>query len=207
MTHYICRWLLTLQFLEKQAGLLVNILEKSIYEVEVEDHFNIPRGFWDKGVPVDDVNLETGDDQPHNTTMGSQDNDTFAFDFQINQLLSWNQAHHWFLVLVESSMWGLTVNQNQKKDYIRKQLQNNTSSIYKTSTHFYNLPQNFGTGLLMRGCTYQKKLCIPGSLSLSLLHWKREWEERLAGVGPWSGPTTQLPSIDTMPSHWTWCPL
>ena len=35
---------------------------------------------------------------------------------------------------------------------------------------------------------------IPGSLSLSLslslLHWRREREERSEGVGPWSGPTT-----------------
>jgi len=88
MTCYIHRQSLTLQFLEKQVGLLVNILEKSIYEVDIEDHFNIPRGFRDEGVPVDDVDLETGDDQPHDTTMGSQDDDTFAFDFQIDQLLS-----------------------------------------------------------------------------------------------------------------------
>jgi len=126
MTRHIRRRSLTLQFLEKQAGLLVDILEKSIYEVDVEDHFNIPRGFRDEGVPVDDVDLETGDDQPHDATMGSQDDDTFAFDFQIDQLLSRNQARRWFLVLVKSSMWGLTVNQNQKKDYIRKQLRNTT---------------------------------------------------------------------------------
>jgi len=88
MTRYIHRRSLTLQFLEKQAGLLVNILEKSIYEVDVEDHFNTPRGFQDEGVPVDDVDLETGDDQPHDATMGSQDDDTFAFNFQIDQLHS-----------------------------------------------------------------------------------------------------------------------
>jgi len=28
-------------------------------------------------------------------------------------------------------------------------------------------------------------------LSLSLLHWRRQQEERLGGVGPWLGPTTQ----------------
>jgi len=59
-----------------------------MYEVDVEDHFNTPRGFQDKGVPVDDVDLETGDDQLHDATMGSQDDDTFAFDFQIDQLHS-----------------------------------------------------------------------------------------------------------------------
>jgi len=73
------------------VGLLVDILKKSIYEVDVEDHFNIPRGFQDKGVPVDNLDLETGDDQPHDATMGSQDDDTFAFDFQIDQLLSPSQ--------------------------------------------------------------------------------------------------------------------
>jgi len=88
MTRYIHRQSLTLQFLEKQAGLLVNILKKSIYKVDVEDHFNVPRGLQDKGAPVDDVNLETGNDQLHNATVGSQDNDTFAFNFQIDQFPS-----------------------------------------------------------------------------------------------------------------------
>jgi len=103
MTHYICRWLLTLQFLEKQVGLLVNILKKSIYKVAVEDCFNIPRGFRDEGVPVDNVDLEIGDDQLHDATMGSQDDDTFAFDFQINQLLSPPQEPG--LLLVSCTCW------------------------------------------------------------------------------------------------------
>jgi len=87
------------------------------------------------------------------------------------------------------------VNQNQKKYYIRKQLQKDTSTIYKKSMHFYNLPQNFSAAPLARGCTYQKKKVytrLSLSLSLSILHWKREQEERLGGVGPQSGPTTQL---------------
>jgi len=50
----------------------------------------------------------------------------------------------------------------------------------------------------------KKKLCIPGalslSLSLSLLHWKREREERSGGVGLRSGPTTQFPfSVNASP--------
>jgi len=64
--------------------------------------------------------------------------------------------------------WGLTVNQNQKKDYIRKQLRKDTSSIYKKSTHFFTtrcktsaLDCSWGVVLT------KKKLCIPGSLSLS----------------------------------------
>ena len=38
VTCYIHRQSLTLQFLEKQVGLLVDILEKSTYKVDVEDH-------------------------------------------------------------------------------------------------------------------------------------------------------------------------
>jgi len=89
--------------------------------------------------------------------------------------------------------WGLTVNQNQKKDYIRKQLWKDTS-IYKKAHAFSNLPWNFSTGLLTRGCTYKKKIAYT-RLSLSLLHWKREQEERLGGVGPSLGPTTWLPFL------------
>jgi len=86
--------------------------------------------------------------------------------------------------------WGLTVNHNQNKDYIRKQLRKDTSSIYEKSMRFYNSPQNFGAGPLTRGCTYKKKIAYTRlSLSLSLLHWKREQEERSGGVGPnWAQP-------------------
>ena len=46
----------------------------------------------------------------------------------------------------------------------------------------------------------KKKLHIPGALSLSLLHWRRELEERLGRVGPQLGPTTQFPfSVDVPP--------
>jgi len=69
--------------------------------------------------------------------------------------------------------------------------------------HFYNLPRNFGAGLLARGCTYQKKIAYT-RLSLSPPLEERARGE-VGGVGPWLGPTTQLPSIDTTPSHWTWC--
>jgi len=44
--------------------------------------------------------------------------------------------------------WGLTVNQNQRKGYIRKQLRKDTSSIYEKAHTFYNLLRNFGTGSL-----------------------------------------------------------
>jgi len=78
-----------------------------------------------------------------------------------------------------------------------------TSSNYtQESTRFCNLLWNFGTGLLARVVLTKKKLCIPGalSLSLSLLHWRRELEERSGGVGPQSGPTTQFPfSVNAPP--------
>ena len=66
---------------------------------------------------------------------------------------------------------------------------------------FFNLSQNFSTGLLTRGWYLQKKIVYTwGSLSLSLLHWRRELEERSGGVGPQSGPTTQFPfSVDGPP--------
>ena len=81
--------------------------------------------------------------------------------------------------------WGLTVNQNQKKDYIRKQLRKDTSSIYEKSTRFFTTHCETSALDCSQGVVLtKKKLRIPGSLSLSLLHWKREWEERSGGVGP-----------------------
>ena len=54
-TRYICSRSLTLQFLEKQVGLLVDLLEKSINDVNGDNHFNVPRGLQDEGVRLDDV--------------------------------------------------------------------------------------------------------------------------------------------------------
>lgn len=58
MTGHIHRRSLALQFLEKQAGLLVDILMKKINEINNEDHLNAPRGLQDEGVPVGNVDLE-----------------------------------------------------------------------------------------------------------------------------------------------------
>jgi hypothetical protein len=85
-TRYIHSRSLTFQFLEKQASLVVGILERSINDVNGEDHLNVPRGLQDEGVRVDDV--EAGNDLPHNAAEGFQDDDAFAFDFQIDQLFS-----------------------------------------------------------------------------------------------------------------------
>ena len=57
MTCHICRWLLTLQFLEKQAGILVDILNQLINEDDDKDHSGSPRDLQDKGVPVDNANI------------------------------------------------------------------------------------------------------------------------------------------------------
>jgi len=65
-----------------------------------------------------------------------------------------------------------------------------TSSNYmrytQESTRFCDLSRNFGAGSLVRGWYLQKKNCVylGLSLSLSLLHWRRELEERSGGVGP-----------------------
>ena len=105
-------------------------------------------------------------------------------------LLHRNQACRWFLVLVKSWMWGLTVNQNQKKYYIRKQLRKDTSTIYKKTMHFYNSPRNFGTGPLARGCTYQQKF-VHTRLSLS-----PPLEERVRGEvgGSWTPVRSNHPT-------------
>ena len=59
---------------------------------------------------MDNVDLEAGDGQPHDATTGSQDDETSAFDFYIDQSLTPSQVCRLFLALVKSSMWGLTVN-------------------------------------------------------------------------------------------------
>jgi len=89
------------------VGLLVVILIKSINEVNNEDHFNAPRELQDKGVSVDNLDLEADDDQPHDATTGSQDNEISAFEFQIDQPLSPppEPACHMLLALVKSSAW------------------------------------------------------------------------------------------------------
>ena len=87
ITRHIRRRSLTLQFLEKQADLLVDILMELIDEVNDGDHLNAPRELQD-GVSVDNVDLEAGNDQSHDATTGSQDDDTSAFDFQNDQSLS-----------------------------------------------------------------------------------------------------------------------
>src|SRR6267154_779520 len=73
MTCHIHRQSLTLQFLEKQAGLLGDILMKSINQVNDEDYLNAPRKFQNEQVHMDNVDLEAGNDQPHDATTGSQD--------------------------------------------------------------------------------------------------------------------------------------
>jgi len=68
-----------------------------------------------------------------------------------------------------------------------------TSSIYKKIMHCLQLTAKLWRWTTCEGLCLQKKKCVYQALSLSLLHWKREQEERSGGVGPWLGPTTQLP--------------
>ena len=81
-----------MQFLEKQAGILVDILNQLINEDDDKDHSGSPRDLQDEGVPVDNTNvnvdLEAGDDQPQDATTGSQDDNTFELDLDTNQLFS-----------------------------------------------------------------------------------------------------------------------
>ena len=92
-------------------------------------------------------------------------------------LVPWLRERLWAYQVVEDASvscdrrvfeWGLTVNQNQKKDYIRKQLRKDTSSLYEKAHAFYNSPRNFSAGPLARGCTYKNFFCVYQALSLSL---------------------------------------
>ena len=68
---------------------------------------------------------------------------------------------------------------------------------------FASCPETSALDRSRGGAHTKKNLRIPGSLSLSLslslLHWRREREERSGGVGPRSGPTTRLPILANVP--------
>ena len=59
MTPHIRRRSLTFPIIKMQAGLLVDILMKSINEVNDEDYLNAPRELQDEGVPGS-INLKAG---------------------------------------------------------------------------------------------------------------------------------------------------
>jgi len=77
--------------------------------------------------------------------------------------------------------WGLTVNQNQKKDYIRKQLRKDTSSIYEKSTRFLQLAAKLQCWTAHEGLYLSKKNCVYQALSLSLSSTGRESKRRGRG--------------------------
>lgn len=62
-----------MQFLETHTGLLVNILNQSLDEVNNNNHLNAPEELHDRGMPMGNVDLEVGNDQPHDAMMGPQD--------------------------------------------------------------------------------------------------------------------------------------
>ena len=88
ITHYIRGRSLTLQFLEKQQDLLLKFLRYSINGFNGEERWDVSRELQDDGVPMDDVDLEGGENQLHDVTTGPQDDGTSAFDFHIDQSFS-----------------------------------------------------------------------------------------------------------------------
>ena len=104
----------------------------------------------------------------------------------------WQNLHTFFLVY--TSWFGLwqhctlvmICNNCITRNYMQDRIKN---ALFMTCCNTLALDCLWGVVLT------KKNLHIPGSLSLSLLHWKREWEERSGGVGPQLDPTTQLPFL------------
>jgi len=101
--------------------------------------------------------------------------------------------------------WGLTVNQNQKKDYIRKQLRKDTSSIYTKSTRFFTTCHETSALDCLRGVVLTKKNCVYQALSLSLSSTGRESERR--GQGELDPNWVQPPNRHFRPTRSVpgWC--
>ena len=95
MTHAIHEQSLTFQFIEKQAQLLGDFLDKLTSKLNGEEHREIPIEPQDEGVLLDDIDLGTGEDQPHDATTGSQSHNTFELDFHIDHMYSSAQLCHW----------------------------------------------------------------------------------------------------------------
>jgi len=127
-------------------------------------------------------------------------------------LVPWLQERLWAYQVVEDASvsrdhcvfeWGLTVNQNQKKDYIRKQLWKDTSSIYEKSICFLQLAVKLQCWTAHEGLYLQKKNCIYQalslSLSLSLSSTGRESKRR--GQGELDPDQVQPPDCHFRPMH------
>jgi len=104
--------------------------------------------------------------------------------------LKWNYYCTWnfFRTSVAGSSCfelGLTVNQNQKRDYIRKQLQKDTSSIYEKTTCFLQLAVKLWHWTACKGLYLQEKIGIYQALSLSLSSTGRERARGEVG-GSWT---------------------
>jgi len=126
-------------------------------------------------------------------------------------LVPWLRERLWAYQVVEDASVsrdrrvfesGLTVNQHQKKDYIRKQLRKDTSSIYEKSTRFLQLAAKLQRWTAREGLYLQKKNWrIPGSLflSLSLSSTGRESERR--GRGELDPDRVQPPDCHFRPTR------
>ena len=80
MTHAIHERSLTFQFIANQARFLGDFLDNLIGELNDKEHWDMPIEPQDEGVLLEGIDLGTGEDQPHNTMMGSQNHNTFEFD-------------------------------------------------------------------------------------------------------------------------------
>ena len=102
----------------------------------------------------------------------------------------WNYYRTWIFFrtsVARSSRfeWGLTVNQNQERDYIRKQLRKDKSSIYKESMRFLQLAVKLWCWTAREGLYLGNFFFAYTRLSLSL---SPPLEERVRGEvrGSWT---------------------
>ena len=56
----------------------------SINKCNFPEHCNVPRELQYEGVPVDEADLEAGENQPRNVMTSSQYNDTYVYGFHVD---------------------------------------------------------------------------------------------------------------------------
>ena len=119
--------------------------------------------------------------------------------------LKWNYYCTWIFFrtsITGSSHFklGLTVNQNQKRDYIRKQLWKDTSSIYKKTMHFLQLATKLQRWTAREGLYLPKKIGIYQALSLSLSLSSTGRESERRGRGELDPDRVQPPNCHFWPT-------
>jgi len=96
--------------------------------------------------------------------------------------------------------WGLTVNQIQKKDYIRRQLRKDTSTIYEKSTRFLQFATKRQRWTAREGLYLLKKNCVYQALSLSLSLSSTGRESKRRGRGELDPDWVQPPDCHFRPT-------